>query len=827
MSAIHSAKSIFSSDLPPTDRFDELRHPDQSIRQPWQELVRRLDGIGASGLRDRRENIRSLLREHGVTYNVFSDGRSAQRHWELGTLPLIIGADEWAKLARGLVQRTRLLNLVLADIYGPQKLLHEGILPPALLQANSGFLRPCHGVRPPHGTFLSLHAIDLTRAPDGQWWVMTDRTQAPSGIGYALENRNILSRILPDDFRACGVERLGGFFAARQEGLRSLAPWTDSPHVVLLTPGPFSQTYFEHTYLARHLGLPLVEGSDLTVRQRRVFLKTLDGLQPVDVIIRRVDDTYCDPLELRSDSFLGVAGLLEAARAGHVAISNALGSGAVESPAILAFLPKLARHLLKEDLLIPNVATWWCGQEKARASLFHDFPRRVIKQSFSKHAEPTFIRTLTPDAQQRLLQRIQMHPEEFVGQEEVALSTAPYWNGHQLEPRPLVLRCFVGATSDGFIALPGGLARVAASTTSSIVSSQHGGASMDTWVLSSKPHAPSPIIETGASVSSSGRAHASLPSRVVENFFWLGRYAERLEDTTRLLRPALSRLAGEGGPNDEKELRALAQWFAWRELLPERFAQEFTPQALTQTLRELVLAEEPGSIHSLLAKVGSLMASVRDRLSGDTWRILNRLQSELPAKLHRASPSTILTALHQLISHLAAFSGMEMENTTRGQAWRFLTLGRRIERALNLTANLQAILHTDPTGLAALPPLLEYADSTMTYRHLHWALPELSPTLALLLTDQTNPRSLAFQTDAILLHCAALPAIHHQPLDPAPFPTIAASLAAAHIPQLTNPSPHGQPHALSPLLESFSTSLTTLSAKIGSTYFSHLSPRLS
>ncbi len=458
--------------------FDEMQESPAGLRAHWQPLVQGLERLGVESLRERAESARQLLREHGVTYNVHADGGNAERTWELDPLPLVIDAHEWAELETGLIQRTRLLNLVLADIYGPQALLKDGLLPPALLHANPGFLRSCHGIRPPRDLHLTLHAVDLTRAPDGRWWVLADRTQAPSGIGYALENRALISRALPEAFRESQVQRLGGFFDRRKAGLRSLAPWTSAPNMVLLTPGPYSATYFEHAYLARYLGFPLVEGSDLTVRDRRVFLKTLEGLQQVDVIIRRVDDTWCDPLELRGDSMLGVPGLVEAARAGHVAISNALGAGAVETTALLAFLPVLARHLLGEKLLIPNVATWWCGQESERDYALGRLRSLVVKRAFvGGHGQPSFGENLGARELDELAARIRANPHDYVCQERVALSTAPAWNGAALEPRPLILRCYVCATAEGFAVLPGGLTRVSPSTDSPVVSSRSGGGS--------------------------------------------------------------------------------------------------------------------------------------------------------------------------------------------------------------------------------------------------------------------------------------------------------------------------------------------------------------
>lgn len=821
------AADFITTYTPQPQVFDEMKSAPGVVRPHWAPLLRGIGALGAEGLRERRESSRQLLREHGVTYNVYADGESAERTWELDVLPFVIDAAEWAQLETGLIQRTRLLNLVLADIYGPQQLLKGGLIPPALLHANPGFLRCCHGIRPPRDLFLTLHAVDLTRAPNGRWWVLSDRTQAPSGVGYALENRAILSRILPDEFRESQVQRLGDFFAQRKLGLRSMAPWTSAPNIVLLTSGPYTETYFEHAYLARYLGFPLVEGSDLTVRDRRVFLKTLDGLQPVDVIIRRVDDTWCDPLELRGDSILGVPGLVEAARAGHVAISNALGAGAVETTALLAFLPALARHLLGERLLIPNVATWWCGQESERNYALGALNSLVIKRAFvGGHAEPSFGEKLAPLDRDDLAARIRANPHAYVGQERVALSTAPVWNGEALEPRPMILRCFVCATPDGFTVMPGGLTRVSASADSPIVSSRYGGGSKDTWVRSSSPVETALPLEASAPLVKPERVTAHVPSRLVENLFWLGRYAERLEDTTRILRTALSRLAGEGGPTEEKELATLAAWLSRSEFLRPRFVGRFATAELASELRELVFERNRvGSVRDLLGRVAFLVSSVRDRLSGDTWRILHQLQTEFPSAMSRATPAAILQALHRVIFQLAAFSGMEMENMSRGHAWRFLDIGRRLERAINLLANVRAILATDNDG-TALPPLLEYTDSMMTYRRRYLARPELPTTFALLLTDEANPRSLAFQFRALGRHFAELPGAGESGPEEVQFNELSSLLVETDVFELTT---HGAAERarLADRLKDLLGGAWKLSDLVSAAYFSHVPARIS
>jgi len=423
--------------------------------------------------------------------------------------------------------------------------LRGGLLPPELMLGCPAFLRPVHGALPPGNIHLHLYAADLARSPDGSFWVLADRTQAPSGAGYALENRIVVSRLLPQLFRDCRVERLAPFFSALRESLASLAPrGREQPRVVLLTPGAYNETYFEHAYLARYLGYTLVEGADLTVRDQHVFLKTLGGLERVDVILRRMDDGFCDPLSLRSDSSLGIAGLVRAARKGNVTIANALGSGLVDSPALLAFLPGLCLRLLDEPLRLPSVATWWCGEEHALRYVIDHLPELVIKPAFFGPAapQPVFGGALSVEERAELARRIQARPGAFIGQEQVALSTAPVWAGEGVQPRHTSLRTFLARAGDGYVAMPGGLTRVSSSRDSLVVSMQHGGGSKDTWVLASGLPSSLSLLRPAGGRVEIVRTGADLPSRVADNLFWLGRYAERAEGTARLLRSVIMRL---------------------------------------------------------------------------------------------------------------------------------------------------------------------------------------------------------------------------------------------------------------------------------------------
>ncbi len=826
---------IFTGYAPRPGGYDELTDQRGGVRPHWRSLVSSLDRLGHEELTLRWDNARRIIREHGVTYNIYGDPQGMDRPWELDMLPLAIQPAEWHAIEAGLAQRARLLNLVLADVYGPQRLLREGHLPPALVQANPGFLRPCHGLPMRGNIHLHFHAADLARAATGQWWVIADRTQAPSGAGYALENRIVLSRILPEEFRDCQVERLASFFRTIRATLRSLAPLNpDNPSVVLLTPGPYNETYFEHDYLARYLGFTLVEGGDLTVRDEKVFIKTLEGLRPVDVILRRVDDNFCDPLELRGDSFLGVAGLVQAVRAGNVTVANALGSGLIEGAAFLPFLPGLCRHLLDEDLKLPSVATWWCGQPKERAYVLEHLDELVIKPAFrSGSQQPLFGARLNAAQRAKLVAAIREQPENFVGQERVALSTAPVWGHHHAEPRPLVLRTYAtAATADSFSVMPGGLTRISPSAEDPVVSMQSGGGSKDTWVLSEGPVSPVSLLSSrGQPLMSAGPSAAELPSRVADNLFWLGRYVERLEGTLRMLRCIVLRLSGEAGADGSAELTALAQTLVRRQLLPDRFLGRVPLKDLEHEILFLIYKPERlDSARQILASVRGIASIVRDRFSFDTWSILNKLNIDGRARPRRIPLAEALAMLNTIILDLSAFSGLEMENMTRGLGWRFLDLGRRLERSMQLARLLRCAFPPGVRPGLLLEPLLEICDSLMTYRRRYFSGVQLGSVLELLVCDPGNPRGFAFQIEALAAHAENLPREAATPGGTTEERRVAGlllRLRAADVKGLGGP-PDGAPdEGLATLLDDFQVELGLLSNQFSHHYFSHTVYRVS
>jgi uncharacterized circularly permuted ATP-grasp superfamily protein/uncharacterized alpha-E superfamily protein len=740
-SVSHACLATYVAD---SRRYDELLDEKGSVRTHWRPLIERVaagDGTGAG--RRSLELTRRLIIENGVTYNVYADPQGADRPWGLDPLPLVLTASEWHDIETGVAQRAQVLNALLADLYGAQRLLAEGVVPPELAFGHPNFLWPCHGVTPKRGEWLHIYAVDLARAPDGRWWVLADRTQAPSGAGYALENREIVEQVLPDSIRDLGVRRVRGFFGELRERMLADVPDGEKPLAVILTPGPLNETYFEHAYLAGQLGLPLVEGTDLTVRGDTVYLKTLAGLRRVHSIFRRLDDDFCDPVELRSDSALGVPGLLGAVRAGRVVVANALGTGVLESAAWLGFLPGVSERLLGEKLNLPAVATWWCGERPALDYVLAHFDQLVIKPVYpNQRFEPAFGCDLSRDVREKLIARIRARPYAYVAQEHVALSQAPVWrqNGSLgLSAKALAIRVYAIASEGGFRVLPGGLARVATDAAVDVVSTQRGGGSKDIWVLSDNnaEDAPAPSIRPAPTLV----RQDDIPSRVVENLFWLGRYAVRCEDKARLIRSTLAVRVDAG---------------AWR--MAAQFCRDlgFVSAGVdpAESLRDDKI---PQGIVADVKRLAWCASQVRSRLSGSSWRVVLDLQRQLQrAAIARGEPRE---ALDRLILSLSAFAGFAFDDMTHDEGWRLMRIGRRLER-LQFLSNLlaQHIASPRPAQHNHVEWLLETCDSIVVYRSRYIAAPRLGPALDLLIRDVEHPRALAFQNEAIGRDLASLAA---------------------------------------------------------------------
>ncbi len=745
--------------------FDEFLADDGAPRAQYTKLFADLETFNAAELRRRRESCERLVHEQGITYHVYGDPRGVERPWQLDPIPLVMAPDEWRALETGLIQRATLLNKILADCYGSQELIRSRWLSPALVFAQPDFLRPLHGVRVANDMFLNFYAADLARSPDGRWWVVSDRTQIPTGAGYALANRLVTSRIFPEAFRDNNVQRVAGFFRDVQNALAALAPRApEKARVVMLTPGPHNETYFEQAYLARYLGYTLVEGQDLTVRDNYVFLKTLSGLERVDVILRRVDDDFCDPLELRNNSILGVPGLVEAIRAGNVVTANALGTGLVQSPAFMSFLPGLCRHILGEELKLPSVATWWCGQKMARDHVIKHLDELVVKPAFRSHLRAPDPENPLSEAERDALKRhIEFDPDLFVAQERVEYATALSLEKEGFVARPVSLRVFLVATENGFRVLPGGLTRVSPESGGRFISMQRGGTSKDTWIVSETPVEEFTLLNGANQSIELRRTGNNLPSRLADNFFWLGRYSERADATSRLLRSALRRFNPERG-GAQTLVGPLLQTLERQGQLPDLSHKPEVQQNAEAFEAELLAAifdaSRPGSLRQTADQLHRLAMHVRDRTSNDMWRVLSQLNDRLalPAKHPVMLAGDASAVLNQTLLGLAAFHGLARENMTRAQAWRFLDMGLRIERAVYLCTLLDATLHSpDAENPSLLEAVLEVADSSITFRSRYTLLPSVPAVFDLVLLDDKNPRSVLFQVRQLAKHFEHLP----------------------------------------------------------------------
>ncbi|MBW8908079.1 MAG: circularly permuted type 2 ATP-grasp protein, partial [Mesorhizobium sp.] len=693
-----------------------------------------------------------------------------------------------------LVQRADLFEETIADIYGQNRLIEKGILPAGLIAASPEYLRPVVGTVPAGGHFLHMLAFELGRGPDGSWWVLGDRTQAPSGAGFALENRVATTRALSDIYGEMHVHRLAGFFRRFRDALIGMARENDG-RVAILTPGPLNETYYEHAYIARYLGIMLLEGEDLTVSGGKLMVRTVSGLMPISVLWRRLDAAFADPLELRPDSQIGTPGLVEAIRRGTVSTVNALGSGLMETRALLAFLPKISRELRGEELLLPSVATWWCGQDSERQHVLANLDRMVVgpalstRLAFEDDDQTRLGSALTPEQRAALVARIESDGGGFVGQEAVTLSTTPVYVGGWLEPRPASLRVYLARTPDGWTVMPGGFARVGLSLDPTAIAMQRGGQAADVWVVSDKPVERETLLPQEHD-SFARTMPGSLPSRAAENLTWLGRYIERSEDTVRILRAYHVRLAETSDP----DMPLLADIRDYLE-----------PFGI-----DLESAIPPGLIGTLDSAVYSA-GQIRDRFSPDGWLALKDLSKTVHKFADTVAPGDDATrAMTVLLRKLAGFSGLLHENMYRFTGWRFLEIGRRIERGIQIARTLARLTRSGaPDG--SLDMMLEIGDSVMTHRRQYPVRAGRRTVIDLLALDPLNPRSILFQLERLKAEIGLLPSVG---------PEGQMSVAAKEILQLNTAIAVMEPSEMSAeVLDDLATEIGNLYSSLAKAYF--------
>ncbi|MBO0661305.1 circularly permuted type 2 ATP-grasp protein [Jiella sp. CQZ9-1] len=711
--------------------------PDGAVRPHYARLMAALSAMAPPEFDRRSASARQYLSEAGVFHQVYGEASEQSHDWPLGHPALIIDRAEWTTLCDGLVQRAGFLERLLADLYGTRRIITEGILPGVLLGQNPEFFRPLAYQGQLSTPLLSFIAIDLARGPDGRWWVLGDRTQAPSGAGFALENRVATSKAFPDLSRALNVERLAGFFRKFREMLFALGG-PDRARIGLLTPGPHNETYYEHAYLARYLGLLLLEGGDLVVHGDRAEVRTVDGFQPIGVLWRRLDADFCDPLELFGASRIGTPGLVRAVRSGALTLVNALGAGILETPAFLAFQTALAQALIGEELKLPTIATWWCGDAESRGFVAESRDRLQLGPAFpGRVGEPVRPGGPRQDGDGPIGSLSPQQGARLIGREIAALSTTPVYGSAGLEPRPVTLRTFLMRDEDGWHVMPGGFARVADSADARAISMQQGGGSIDVWIPSDSPAKPVSLLGP-RSDRFARRLPGALPARAADNLFWLGRYAERCESATRLLRLYAARNS-EGWSEGELEARVAA-------ILADYGVDVRAPQR---------------GLSTLARQAANTASRIRERFSPDAWRTLKAVVDLIPPRAAPASEGEpdVVALTAAILTHLAGFAGLAHENMYQFTGWRFMQCGRALERGQATASCVSALLSGEAPG-GALEALLTFADSSVTYRRRYSVDLSRETVIDLTVLDPLNPRSLAFQVNSLTEVISALPGVH-------------------------------------------------------------------
>lgn len=751
--------------------YDEILGANGQVKPHWKALFDTLEKIGMKELHSRNVEIINKLRENGVTYNVYENSGSLNRPWQLDPIPFLIEQQEWNNIAKGLNQRALVLDLMLRDIYGPQRLIKENILPPELVYGNTGFFRVCNDVKLPSENQLTLYAADIARGPDGRMWVLDNRTQAPSGMGYALENRSVMSKILPELTNGMFVSRLSPFFNNFQQTVSALASKAkDHPNIVYLTPGSNNETYFEHAYLATYLGYTLVQGDDLLVRDGFVWLKSIDGLEKVDVIIRRIDDDWCDPLELRQDSRLGIPGLLHAIRLGNVSVINPPGSSVLENNGLLPFMNAACRFFLGETLIMPSVATWWCGQAKEMNHVLANLPKLIIKSTNRKQKlRSVYGKSLSNQELDELRKDILRNPSEFVAQEEVSLSTTPALVNGKIEPRFAALRAYLVSDGKNYQVMEGGLTRSSAVRDRFEISHQYGGFSKDTWIVSDK------VLDTPQKIvvqqTASVIHHTSLPSRSAENLFWVGRYCERTMATTKFLKITINALQENvnfGGSVKSEHIHVLLKSLTHLTLTYPGFIDEENSVLLKnpyQEIHDLVFNSKRGgtvacSVESFLRGV----ITVSDKWSHDTWRIINLIENSLK-KIKSSdpevnNPNVIQKVLDKLHTRLFTFYGIISESMPRDKGFYLFESGKWIERILSRISIIRSTF-SFKNDLNVENDLIEAVlinhHLLVHYRLLYKSHLSLEAMLDMVLLEENLPYSLSYQLDALAECLSKLP----------------------------------------------------------------------
>ncbi|WP_372755144.1 circularly permuted type 2 ATP-grasp protein [Mariniflexile sp.] len=751
---------------------DEVLKSNMAVNPDWEKLLNNLTQMGTETLISKQNEIDWLMDENGVTYNVYNDPKGMHRAWELNIVPFIIHQKEWVTIEKGIKQRSELLNLVLKDIYGERKLIKNGIIPPEVIYAHRGFLRQCDQIQYKTAKNLLIHSADLARGPDGQLWVVNDRAQAPSGMGYALENRFSIGRILPDIFKDINVKQPSNFFFDFNQMLVEAAPQNkENPNIVILTPGPLNETYFEHAYMSSFLGYPLVTGNDLVVRSGKIWMKSLKELKQVDVIYRRVDDVFMDPLELREDSYLGVAGLLDVVREQNVTIVNPIGSGVIENSGLIPFMNAICKYFFNEELILPQIASWWCGQEKERNYVLNNLPNLVVKRIDRSNRENIFFcEFLKPDQLEKLKNEILSNPFVFVAQDRITFSTAPDFVNGKLEPRKVLCRIFSVAKKNSYEVMPGGLVRVAAERENLFVSNQRGGVSKDFWVVSDEPQTSIQNYAWDNTTKNSISGINDLPSNTAENLYWSGRYLGRALVTARFLRTVLNKMSTEQynqkKPQSESLLLLLQSVTNITSTFPGFVGKE-AEIALNNPLQEIVSLmldkDRSGGFAQTLSSFNNSYYTLRNLWSKDMWRVFDGIQKiwkRFEEDDDKTSIPALTKVLDRIITRLIAFMGLIEESILVEQGLLLYFIGLQTEQAMMNIAKCRSLLvvnYKQQPQYEILESLLTSHESLNIYRYSYRSYLSIENVIHLILLDTEYPKSLTYQLRRIQKDIDRLP----------------------------------------------------------------------
>lgn len=814
--------------------YDEVLDINGKLKPHWQALFNTLEKLGIGELNNRNREIISKLRENGVTYNVYGSPDGMNRPWQLDPIPFLIEQKEWNGISQGLQQRAVLLDLTLKDLYGPRNLVRDAVIPAELVFENSGFFRPCIDVKVPGPQQLTLFAADMARGPDGRMWVVDNRTQAPSGSGYTLENRIVMSKLLPELADGMFVSKLSPFFNSIQNTVLRLSDKNrDAPNIVYLTPGPGNEAYFEHAYLASYLGYTLAQGDDLLVRNGSVWLKSIDGLQKVDVIIRRIDDDWCDPLELREDSRLGVPGLLQAIRLGNVQVLNPPGSSVLESHAFLAFMENICQYFLGEKLIMPNVATWWCGHQKELTYVLDHIDELIIKKANRKSKFSSIYGRLQTEAQKTDLKRmISQRPHDFIAQQEVSLSTTPSLINGVIEPRYAALRAFMVADENGYHVMQGGLTRSSAVKDRFVISNQQGGFSKDTWIVSDKSEEPQEriVLNTPAAVSK----HVSLPSRSAENLFWVGRYCERAMAVIKFMNITINVLNLDrnfGGSAKQEHIKVLLQSLTHVSATYPGFLEE--DETLNDPYQEIGrLISDPYRAGSVASNIGlflSAVGAVRNQWELEIWRIVDLIDNgyhELRNVSHMNN-ANIQRTLDGLFNNMFTFLGVIAESMPRDNSFLLLETGKLIERILSRISVIQSnfgVSHAAAVENELIEATLINQHMLVNYRQIYKSHLSVETMLDMILLEARLPYSLTYMLDELRKNLGELPATTRgERLNEAEKLALRAStlIKLASIQDLSKCNADQEREELFGLLAEVARLVSSVSTYLTNQYFSH------